>query len=83
MTQSPSQRSHKGRRTRLWRILTKEAVVVFFVVAEAAWTPHLIVMAAEGEGNIPFEKPPKLGGYDGTTDPNEHIEHIDIVLDYH
>jgi hypothetical protein len=30
-----------------------------------------------------LEKPPKLETYDGTTDPDEHLEHIDIVLDYY
>ncbi|XP_058762717.1 uncharacterized protein LOC131636086 [Vicia villosa] len=29
-----------------------------------------------------LEKPPPLGTYDGTTDPNEHIENIDALLDY-
>jgi len=30
-----------------------------------------------------FAKPPKLETYDGTTDPDEHVEHIDTVLEYH
>jgi len=30
-----------------------------------------------------FAKPPKLENYDGTTDPDEHVEHIDSVFDYH
>ena len=29
-----------------------------------------------------LEKPPPLGQYDGTTDPDEHIENIDALLDY-
>ncbi|MCI35088.1 hypothetical protein A2U01_0056309, partial [Trifolium medium] len=29
-----------------------------------------------------LEKPPKLETYDGTADPDEHLEHIDTVLDY-
>ncbi|XP_058785358.1 uncharacterized protein LOC131660196 [Vicia villosa] len=29
-----------------------------------------------------LQKPPPLGTYDGTTDPNEHIENIDALLDY-
>ncbi|XP_058774402.1 uncharacterized protein LOC131648685 [Vicia villosa] len=29
-----------------------------------------------------LEKPPPLGTYDGTTDPEEHIENIDALLDY-
>jgi hypothetical protein len=36
--------------------------------------------------NIPlpagFEKPPSLGIYDRTTDPDEHIKNIDALLDY-
>jgi hypothetical protein len=37
------------------------------------------------ESRIPgtLEKPPKLETYDGTTDPDKHLEHIDIVLDYY
>ncbi|MCI30264.1 hypothetical protein A2U01_0051473, partial [Trifolium medium] len=37
------------------------------------------------ESRIPrtLEKPPKLETYDGTTDPDEHLEHIDTVLDYY
>ncbi|XP_058751521.1 uncharacterized protein LOC131624601 [Vicia villosa] len=31
---------------------------------------------------IGLEKPPPLGTYDGTTDPGEHIENIDALLDY-
>ncbi|MCH81530.1 hypothetical protein A2U01_0002319 [Trifolium medium] len=31
----------------------------------------------------PLEKPPKLEIYDGTTDPDEHLEHIDTILDYY
>ncbi|MCI13961.1 hypothetical protein A2U01_0035085, partial [Trifolium medium] len=36
------------------------------------------------ETRIPMtlEKSPKLETYDGTTDPDEHLEHIDTVLDY-
>ncbi|MCI02730.1 hypothetical protein A2U01_0023764 [Trifolium medium] len=30
-----------------------------------------------------LEKPPKLQTYDGTGDPDEHVEHIDTILDYH
>ncbi|MCI47080.1 hypothetical protein A2U01_0068321, partial [Trifolium medium] len=30
-----------------------------------------------------LEKPPKLEIYDGSTDPDEHVEHIDTVLDYY
>ncbi|KAK2373296.1 hypothetical protein QL285_074337 [Trifolium repens] len=30
-----------------------------------------------------LEKPPKLKTYGGTADPGEHVEHIDIILDYH
>ncbi|MCI71062.1 hypothetical protein A2U01_0092325, partial [Trifolium medium] len=30
-----------------------------------------------------LEKPPKLETYGGTTDPDEHQEHIDTVLDYY
>ncbi|MCI44081.1 hypothetical protein A2U01_0065320, partial [Trifolium medium] len=30
-----------------------------------------------------LEKPPKLETYDGTIDPDEHVEHIDTVLDYY
>ena len=29
-----------------------------------------------------LEKPPPLGTYDGTSDPDEHIENIDALLDY-
>ncbi|MCI35175.1 hypothetical protein A2U01_0056396, partial [Trifolium medium] len=29
-----------------------------------------------------LEKPPHLGTYDGLTDPNEHIENIDVLLNY-
>ena len=29
-----------------------------------------------------LEKTPKLGQYDGTTDPDEYIENIDALLDY-
>ncbi|MCI75872.1 hypothetical protein A2U01_0097141, partial [Trifolium medium] len=37
------------------------------------------------ESRIPkaLEKPPKLETYDGSTDPDEHVEHIDTVLDYY
>ncbi|WJX38432.1 hypothetical protein P8452_26098 [Trifolium repens] len=37
------------------------------------------------ESTIPraLEKPSKLEVYDGTRDPDEDIEHIDIVLDYY
>ncbi|MCH95345.1 hypothetical protein A2U01_0016320, partial [Trifolium medium] len=37
------------------------------------------------ESRIPrtLEKPPKLETYDGTTDPDEHVKHIDTVLDYY
>ena len=31
---------------------------------------------------IGLEKPPPLGTYDGTHDPDEHIENIDALLDY-
>jgi len=27
--------------------------------------------------------PPKLETYDGTTNPDEHVEHLDTILDYH
>ncbi|MCI61235.1 hypothetical protein A2U01_0082492, partial [Trifolium medium] len=30
-----------------------------------------------------LEKPPKLETYDGSTVPDEHVEHIDTVLDYY
>ncbi|MCH81098.1 hypothetical protein A2U01_0001877 [Trifolium medium] len=30
-----------------------------------------------------LEKPPKLETYDGSADPDEHVEHIDTVLDYY
>ncbi|MCH83117.1 hypothetical protein A2U01_0003932 [Trifolium medium] len=30
-----------------------------------------------------LEKPPKLETYNGTGDPDEHVEHIDTILDYH
>lgn len=30
-----------------------------------------------------MEKPPTLDLYDGTTDPNEHIQNIEVVMDYH
>jgi hypothetical protein len=33
--------------------------------------------------SIALEKATKLETYDGTTDPDEHLEHIDIVLDYY
>ncbi|MCI50962.1 hypothetical protein A2U01_0072206, partial [Trifolium medium] len=29
-----------------------------------------------------LEKPPQLGTYDGLTDPDEHIENIDVMLKY-
>ncbi|MCI46252.1 hypothetical protein A2U01_0067492, partial [Trifolium medium] len=29
-----------------------------------------------------LEKSPKLETYDGSTDPDEHVEHIDTILDY-
>ncbi|MCI69524.1 hypothetical protein A2U01_0090786, partial [Trifolium medium] len=29
-----------------------------------------------------LEKPPQLGTYDGLTDPDEHIENIDVLLNY-
>ncbi|MCI30333.1 hypothetical protein A2U01_0051542, partial [Trifolium medium] len=37
------------------------------------------------ESRIPrtLEKPPKMETYDGTTDPDEHLEHFDTVLDYY
>jgi hypothetical protein len=37
------------------------------------------------EYHIPrvFAKLPKLETYDSTTDPNEHTEHLNTVLDYH
>ena len=31
---------------------------------------------------IVLEKPPPLGTYDETTDPDEHIKNIDALLDY-
>ena len=31
---------------------------------------------------IGLEKPPPLGTYDGTTNPDEHIENINALLDY-
>jgi hypothetical protein len=31
---------------------------------------------------VGFEKPPPLGTFDGTSDPNEHIENIDAMLTY-
>lgn len=36
------------------------------------------------EYHIPraFVKPLKLERYDDTTDPDKHVEHLDIVLDY-
>jgi hypothetical protein len=30
-----------------------------------------------------MEKPPMLETYDGTTDPDEHLEHLDTVQDYY
>ena len=30
-----------------------------------------------------FAKPPKLETYDDTTDPDEHVQHLDTILDYH
>jgi len=30
-----------------------------------------------------FEKPSKLEFYDNTNDPENHVEHIDTVLNYH
>ena len=38
------------------------------------------IMAAQLPKGL--EKPPPLGTYDGTTDPDEHIENIDALLDY-
>ncbi|MCI65071.1 hypothetical protein A2U01_0086329, partial [Trifolium medium] len=37
------------------------------------------------ESTIPsaHEKPLKLESYDGTEDPDKHIEHINIFPDYH
>ncbi|MCI76302.1 hypothetical protein A2U01_0097571, partial [Trifolium medium] len=29
-----------------------------------------------------FERPPPLGTYDGQTDPNEHIDNINAILDF-
>ncbi|MCI92701.1 hypothetical protein A2U01_0113998, partial [Trifolium medium] len=29
-----------------------------------------------------LEKPPQLGTYDRLIDPNEHIENIDVLLNY-
>ncbi|MCI85781.1 hypothetical protein A2U01_0107060, partial [Trifolium medium] len=29
-----------------------------------------------------FEKPPLLGTYDGQTDPDEHIDNINAILDF-
>lgn len=30
-----------------------------------------------------LEKMPKLGSYDGYGDPNEHVEHMDTIINYH
>lgn len=30
-----------------------------------------------------MKKPQKMETYDGTRDSNEHVEHMDIKLDYH
>ncbi|MCI95962.1 hypothetical protein A2U01_0117261, partial [Trifolium medium] len=29
-----------------------------------------------------FERPPPLGTYDGQTDPDEHIDNINVILDF-
>ncbi|MCI67330.1 hypothetical protein A2U01_0088588, partial [Trifolium medium] len=31
---------------------------------------------------VRLEKPTPMDIYDGSTDPNDHIENIDVVLDY-
>ncbi|MCI53462.1 hypothetical protein A2U01_0074709, partial [Trifolium medium] len=31
---------------------------------------------------VGMEKPPAMGTYDGSTDPDDHIENIEAVLDY-
>ncbi|MCI76034.1 hypothetical protein A2U01_0097303, partial [Trifolium medium] len=30
-----------------------------------------------------FKRPPPLGAYDGQTDPDEHIDNINAILDFH
>ncbi|MCI90472.1 hypothetical protein A2U01_0111764, partial [Trifolium medium] len=32
--------------------------------------------------SVGLEKPPPLDTFDGSTDPNDHIENIEAVLDY-
>ncbi|MCI33252.1 hypothetical protein A2U01_0054469, partial [Trifolium medium] len=46
------------------------------------WTPFTLRIL---ETQIPrtLKKTPKLETYDGTTDPDEHLEHIDTVLYYY
>ncbi|MCI71891.1 hypothetical protein A2U01_0093154, partial [Trifolium medium] len=29
-----------------------------------------------------FEKPPQLGTYDGQSDPDEHIDNVNAILDF-
>jgi hypothetical protein len=31
---------------------------------------------------VGLEKPPAMDTYDGTTDPDDHIENVEVVLDY-
>ncbi|GAU35623.1 hypothetical protein TSUD_30400 [Trifolium subterraneum] len=38
--------------------------------------------AAARGGNARLEKPPTLDKYDGTTDPDEHVQSIETALDY-
>jgi len=36
----------------------------------------------EAPNPLGLEKPPQMDSYDGTTDPDEHIENIEVVLTY-
>ncbi|MCI76573.1 hypothetical protein A2U01_0097843, partial [Trifolium medium] len=36
----------------------------------------------EGTHSGGFERPPPLGTYDGKTDPDEHIDNINAILDF-
>jgi hypothetical protein len=45
--------------------------------------PHSLWGSWNLESPRAFEKPPKLETYEGTTYPDEDVEHIDTILDYY